>query len=104
MKRWLNWICRADLEKDLDRELRYHLDRRVGDLTQAGLPEWEAKRQATLELGGLEQVREEVRDVWLTRWLRDFASDLWFAARAFRRSTSFTVTTVLSLGLGIGAT
>ena len=71
---------------------------------RSGLPEPEARRQATLELGGVTQVREEVRDVWLTRWLRDFAYDLRFSARSFLRSPSFTATAVLSLALGIGAT
>jgi putative ABC transport system permease protein len=104
MKRLLNWIRVGQLEKDLERELHYHLDRRVSDLVRSGVPGPEAKRRAALELGGLEQVREDVRDVWLTRWLRDFAYDLRFSARAFLRSPSFTVTTVLSLALGIGAT
>jgi predicted permease len=104
MKRLLNWLRRSDLETDLDRELRYHVDRRVGDLMQSGMSEPEARRRATLELGGLEQVREEVRDVWLTRWLRDFVYDLRFSARSFLHSPSFTATTVLSLALGIGAT
>src|SRR5262245_30455278 len=104
MKRLLNWFRRSDLEDSLDRELRYHIDRRIGDLMQAGLSEPEAGRQAALELGGLTQVREEVRDVWLTRWLRDFAYDLRFSARSFLRAPSFTATSVLSLALGIGAT
>jgi predicted permease len=104
MKRLLNWFRRGALERDLDRELRYHLDRRVGDLMRSGIPEREAKKQATLELGGLAQVREEVRDVWLTRWLRDFLYDLRFSMRSFLRSPSFTATTVLSLAFGIGAT
>jgi len=104
MKQLLNWFRRRNLESGLDRELRYHVDRRVGDLVQSGLPENEAQRRATLELGGLTQVREEVRDVWLTRWLRDFAYDLRFSVRSFLRSPSFTVTAVLSLALGIGAT
>ena len=70
----------------------------------SGLPEPEARRRAALELGGATQVREEVRDVWLTRWLRDFVYDLRFSARSFLRSPSFTATAVLSLALGIGAT
>ena len=45
-----------------------------------------------------------MRDVWLTRWLRDFVYDLRFSARSFLRSPSFTATAVLSLALGIGAT
>src|SRR6266571_3562829 len=104
MKQLLNWLRLRNLESDLERELKYHIDRRVGDLMQAGLAEPEARRQATLELGGVTQVREEVRDIWLTRWLRDFAYDLRFSARSFLRSPSFTATAVLSLALGIGAT
>jgi MacB-like periplasmic core domain len=50
------------------------------------------------------QVREEVRDVWLTRWLRDFAYDLRFSWRSYVRTPSFSITAVLSLMLGIGAT
>ena len=104
MKQLLNWFRRGQLESGLDRELQYHIGRRVSDLMQSGLPEREARRQAMLELGGLTQVREEVRDVWLSRWLRDFAYDLRFSARSFLRSPTFTATAVLSLALGIGAT
>ena len=102
--RLLNWFRRERLEDGLDRELQYHLDRRVSDLMEEGLPESEARRRATLEIGGLAQVREEVRDVWLTRWLRDFVYDLRFSARSLLRSPSFTAATVLSLAIGIGAT
>src|ERR1700733_8273160 len=49
-------------------------------------------------------VREEVRDIWLTRWLRDFLYDLRFSTRSFLRSPGFTAATLLSLALGIGAT
>jgi predicted permease len=104
LKPLLNWFRRGKLESDLNRELKYHLDRRVSDLIRAGLPKAEARRQATLELGGVTQVQEEVRDVWLTRWLRDLVYDLSFSARSFVRSPSFTATAVLSLALGIGAT
>ena len=104
MRSLLNWFRRDALENDFERELRYHIDRRIADLVDSGLSEPEAKRQATLELGGIERVHEEVRDVWLTRWLRDFVYDLRFSARSFLRSRSFSAITVLSLALGIGAT
>src|SRR5215472_7745761 len=104
MNRILNWFRRRRLEGDLDRELQYHVDRRVTDLIHSGLPEPEARRRVALELGGATQLREEVRDIWLTRWLRDLVYDLRFSARSFLRSPSFTATAVLSLGLGIGAT
>ena len=104
MKRILNWFRLRRLESDLDRELQYHIDRRVTDLIHSGLPEPEARRRAALELGGTTKVREEVRDIWLTRWLRDFVHDLRFSARSILRSPSFSATAVLSLALGIGAT
>src|SRR3954447_23851153 len=104
MRQLANWFRRKKLESGLDRELRYHLDRRIIDLERSGLPTGEARRQAILELGGVAQIQEEVRDIWLTRWLRDFTYDLRFSARSFRRTPSFTITAVVSLMLGIGAT
>jgi len=93
----LNWFRLRRLEGDLDRELQYHIDRRVTDLIHSGLPEPEARRRVALELGGATQLREEVRDIWLNRWLRDFVHDLRFSARSILRSPSFTATAVLPL-------
>src|SRR6185436_5881762 len=90
MNRILNWFRLRRLEGDLDRELQYHIDRRVMDLMQSGLPEPEARKRVALELGGAAQVREEMRDIWLTRWLRDFLYDLRFSARSFIRSPALT--------------
>ena len=104
MRRLLNWFRRDALESDLLRELRYHMDRRVADLMESGLTEAEARRQAKLEVGGVVQVQEEVRDVWLSRWLRDFVYDLRFSFRTLPRSRAFAATTVMSLALGVGAT
>ena len=104
LKQIANWFRRKKLESGLDRELSYHVERRTADLEKTGLSSADARRRALSEVGGVAQVQEEVRDVWLSRWLRDFTYDFRFSARAFFRAPSFSLTAVLSLVLGIGAT
>jgi putative ABC transport system permease protein len=94
---------RDRLERDLDRELRYHLDRRVEDLITDGLSEPEARRQASLELGGVPQVQEAVRDTWIWRWLDELMRDVRFAIRSLTRSWGFTLGAGTVLALAIGA-
>ena len=67
---------RAALDRDLDRELQDHLERRTQALIAAGLTPAQARRQALVESGGAEQVKEAVRDVRGTRWAHDFAQDV----------------------------
>jgi len=104
MRQLVNWFRRKQLERNLDRELQYHLDRRIADLKNSGFSAQEACRRAMLELGGVVQMQEQVRDLWLRWWLTDFIYDFRFSVRAFLRTPSFTITAVLSLMLGIGAT
>ena len=60
----LPWKRRA-MERELERELGYHLDRRVDELLQRGLSDADARRQAAIEFGGVLQVREAVHDAWV---------------------------------------
>ena len=94
---------RDRLELDLDRELRYHIDRRVEDLSKDGRSEAEARRQASLELGGVPQVQEAVRDTWIWRWLDAFLRDVRYALRSLTRSWGFALGAGAVLALAIGA-
>jgi predicted permease len=106
MARLLNLFRRRRdrLERDLDRELRYHVDRRVEDLMKDGLSEPEARRQASLELGGVPQVQEAVRDTWIWRWLDVSMRDLRHATRSLTRNWGFALGAGAVLALAIGAT
>jgi putative ABC transport system permease protein len=104
----MNWIRRvfrrSQAEKALDKELQFHLDRQIADYVTAGMPPEEARRRARLEFGGMDRVKEEVRDTrWETRMenvLRDFR----YAARSLRKDRRFAVVAVFALALGTGAT
>ena len=102
---WWNRLRNRDrLEGELDAELRDHVERQVAGHVRAGLPEDEARRRARLEFGGLDQLKELCRDARGTRWVDETWQDLRFAARLLASQRSFTVVTVMVLGIGIAVT
>jgi predicted permease len=96
-----NLTQRARVEQELDDELRASLDMLVAEKMRRGMAPDEARRTAVLELGGLDLVKQQVRDVRAGAGLESLLQDVRHATRTLRRAPIFAVTGVLSLGIGI---
>ena len=96
-------IDRRALDRDMDDEIRLHIELHAEALEREGLAREDARRRAVAEFGGVQRYREEGRDARTLSWLHDLVADLRYGARTLRRAPLFTTASALSLGLGIGA-
>src|SRR6266404_9519996 len=93
---------RSRVEQELNEELQFHLERKIEEGIANGLSPKEARYAAMRAMDGLEQRKEEMRDMRCIHWLTDFLDDARFAIRSVSRTPGLTAFVVITLALGIG--
>jgi predicted permease len=99
----LRAVFRRDaIERELDAELRFHLEREAEKYVRNGLSRDAALRQARLNLGGVDRIKDDDRDARGIAWLENAVRDVRYALRGLRARPLFTAVVVATHGLGIG--
>ena len=101
LKRIRTIVRRRAMERELDAELQFHLDMLAAEYVRRGVAPDVARRTARQTFGGVEGVKDDVRDTWLMRLLETFAQDVRYGARSLRRQKGYALAVIVTMALGI---
>src|SRR5215467_7241103 len=90
-------LRKSHVERELSDELRFHLEKLIEEKVAKGMTPEEARYAALRELGGVEQIKEECRDMRRVNYIENFVQDVRYGLRQLRRTPGFTAVAVLTL-------
>ena len=97
-------LRKEPVERELDDEVRFHIEMETEQNVRAGMSEAEARRRALLAFGGTEKFKEEVRSARWTRLIEDIVADARYGVRALAKRRGFAAAALVTMALGIGGT